>query len=1007
MYAAPSRFGPPEYRFVHPTSHNSAPVNHSDLAQSALSFRKRPPHTLLAMTLRVFSRRFLIPARGAKHARRSIPAISSADRCFHASAHDGAPDHDAGPREQQQARDGAVAEQAVAPRVPPHLAFFSSAQARSRFAGNSSAEGSSRGDASADARIDGQGGVRQLAAASSSSLTTRDAARFSKSHQRFIQPPHPLLTRLTSLLHSETGTATSEEVWKAYIDLHLFHAYGDANASTLNLTLSPALHSHALRAMTPDWTRRKEAKRESRITRDWAGHELARSVEQQDLADSTAHAARSNSKGPRHYRDDPPDATNSPFGQDSQRITFRTYEDRADFVFKQMTATSSQLDLDVARAVPSLQDVAFFLSKAALNGSINAVNKAYGLFTSKYAQLEAMQAQSRGMTDAHFQRLLHDSYKYLMLGLVRHAARGVSRSRHSNGQLQQLLRDQQPADQGAQASTASNNVRRNQERARRQAQGFIELNTQRALLLLSQMQSRGLTPRGRVLGLATRCFRYEHGLTKLYTFVQTAFGVDLRNFDDPYGHSEGRSASLPPHTLNTILMALGEQSTASRMMATYEVLVRPLHVNTLATRGSPSDDRGAASRSESLFQTDFAGVFTSLKEREHAELTEIIGLGDTDAGASSALPVSSHPHWLQPTNSTYTTLLKYLCSAIEPFSVGFVHARGTELTKEDEKRAKGHYAPLARYLIREQLDAYQDEVVKLATALGVGSPDFGEDLSDVLQSASKLRQSLDVLDQRIEESKAEDGGAMGKLMQRRKGREEKLERLCAMLEDPQVGSATIDASEPESQDVNLRLAALQGTQLMPVLFATPALFWSYAGMASHLRSTYEMSWLVDQIGWALYIARAHRNVLRAASERYSALRAHVRSSSVLLEGVQGAQVSARNLRALNSLLHDVERTMDDLTGRIEALESEEAQRTARLISLRRRRRVNQIKRSLVHSHERELERKRVEWAELSRKEKQESERIRRELGGSIGGASRAGSVDGDEQAIVEGRLRSA
>ncbi|CEH15870.1 hypothetical protein CBOM_05084 [Ceraceosorus bombacis] len=891
------------------------------------------------MTLRVFSRRFSIPARGAKHARRTIPAISSANRCFHASACDGAPNHDASPREQQQARGGAVAQQAVTPPLPPHLAFFSSAQARPRLAGSSSTEESSRGDASADAGIDDvQGGVRH-----------------------------------------ESDTATSEEVWKAYSDLHLFHAYGDPHASTLNLTLSPALHSHALRAMTPDWMRRKEAKRDQRITRDWAGHEMARSVEQEDLRDSTAHAAHSNSEGRRHFREDPPDGTKSPFGQHSQRITFRTYQDRVDFVFKQMMATSSQLNLHVARAVPSLQDAAFFLSKAALNGSMNAVVKAYELFTSKYAQLEAMQAQSRGMTDARFQRLLHDSYKFLMLGLVRHAARGVSRSRRSSGQLQQLLRDQQVTGQSAQASTASSNLRRNQERARKQAQGLIELNTQRALQLLSEMQSRGLTPHESVLGLVTRCFRYEHGLTKLYTFVQTAFGVDLRNFDDPYGQGEGRSASLPPHTLNTILMALGEQSTASRMMATYEVLVRPLHVGSLAPSASPSDDEVAASRPASLFQTDFAGVFESLKEREHDELTEATGLGDADAGASSALPVSSHPHWLQPTNSTYTTLLRYLCSAIEPFSTGFVHARGKELMTEDKKRAKGHYAPLARYLIREQLDSYQAEVVKLATALGVGSPAFGEDLSDVLQFASKLRQSLDVLDQRIEESKAEDGGATETLVQRRKGREDRLERVCAMLEDPQVGSATIDASEPDSQDVNLRLSALQGTQLMPARFATPALFWSYASMASHLRSTYEMSWLVDQIGWAL----------------------------VLLEGVQEAQISARNLRALNSFLHDVERTMDDLTVRIEALESEEAQRTARLISLRRRRRVNQIKRSLVHSHERELEQKRMEREELSRKEKQESERIRRELGRSIVGASRAGSVDGDEQAIVEGRLRSA
>ncbi|WFD02642.1 hypothetical protein MOBT1_001323 [Malassezia obtusa] len=277
------------------------------------------------------------------------------------------------------------------------------------------------------------------------------------------------------------------------------------------------------------------------------------------------------------------------------------------------------------------------------------------------------------------------TYDVMLRGLFEHARHETDRLRAAYGHA---LNPTAHTRRIAQATAAEG-------QAAKAVQGAAKHAAREATTLIQDMQQHAVRPSTLTLDLAARVLRVTGQLPALLALLRTGFGVDVANPDADRGETTLECVPTT-HTLNTVLMALGEHATVANMMTAYETMTQPL----------PG-----------------AGAAGAAGAREVAEL-----------GAASRS--------VQPNTKTFSVLLKHACSASDTLflsaalvparrsllsrlastgeSIGFATQR--DLRDEIRRRERGHYLSVARYLLDECVDRYAAQVATLCTQLRVDAP---------------------------------------------------------------------------------------------------------------------------------------------------------------------------------------------------------------------------------------------------------------------------------------------
>jgi len=269
------------------------------------------------------------------------------------------------------------------------------------------------------------------------------------------------------------------------------------------------------------------------------------------------------------------------------------------------------------------------------------------------------------------------TYHHMMLGLFRHFERQMDSLRAAHGH--KLL----PTEFGR---------RRTLETAapgdpRRQVLAAAQLASRRASALIQELQQQGMVPSVLTLDLAARLLRITGQLPALFTLLRTGFGVDLAAPDGALVHPapSGSEEPAPPcapttHTLNTVLMALGEHATAPDMVVAYEVMAHPPPVPHARSAPVPNT-------------------------MTYALLLKHLCTAPDTLFLSAAL-LQSKRSWLAP--------LARLTSR-EPSTPGLGTTK--ERDAEIQRRERGAYQALARFALDECLDAAAAQTARMGADL--------------------------------------------------------------------------------------------------------------------------------------------------------------------------------------------------------------------------------------------------------------------------------------------------
>lgn len=208
-------------------------------------------------------------------------------------------------------------------------------------------------------------------------------------------------------------------------------------------------------------------------------------------------------------------------------------------------------------------------------------------------------------------------------------------------------------------------------------QASADLAASTVSMLLVDIYVQGTVPRVLTLDLAARLLRATGKLPELLNLLRSGFGLDLEN---PDAVSPALCAPTT-HTLNTVLMALGELARAPDMAVAYELMTRTL----------PGDERRRAVLPNS---TTF-----KLLIRHAMSVPETLLVSN----ASIQAPRS---------------LLSRL--SIGPQSTPTIGISTNEQRDQEMlARSRGKYRALARAYLDEALDMYAAQLEQMATLLGV------------------------------------------------------------------------------------------------------------------------------------------------------------------------------------------------------------------------------------------------------------------------------------------------
>ncbi|WFD18050.1 hypothetical protein MCAP1_000262 [Malassezia caprae] len=211
-------------------------------------------------------------------------------------------------------------------------------------------------------------------------------------------------------------------------------------------------------------------------------------------------------------------------------------------------------------------------------------------------------------------------------------------------------------------------------------QASADLAASTVSMLLVDIYVQGTVPRVLTLDLAARLLRATGKLPELLNLLRSGFGIDLENPDT----AAPALCAPTTHTLNTVLMALGELARAPDMAVAYEQMTRAL----------PGDDRRHAVLPNS---TTFKLL---IRHAMSVPETLLVSNASIQAPRSLLARLSSGPQ------STPTIGIR------------------TNEQRDDEMlaRSRGKYRALARAYLDEALDMYAAQLEQMATLLGVPIP---------------------------------------------------------------------------------------------------------------------------------------------------------------------------------------------------------------------------------------------------------------------------------------------
>ncbi|KAJ1029955.1 hypothetical protein NDA16_000868 [Ustilago loliicola] len=524
---------------------------------------------------------------------------------------------------------------------------------------------------------------------------------------------HPLVKKLISEIYSTSRDPAANRVWKAYTDLKESYDADIENnssaASTSLLTqLEPAHLQQLLRAIDPSVARtRKLARAESKRRQNMQ--------EQQ----STLASGHSPSK---ILVVEPHSSKHSGKIFDAQHPV-REYMRRVQIIFRDMRLHSSIVPSisSTTDSLPSLADYNHVLSRLAPGGHIGPMSAIWNEINGV-----SPKAGSQGLHPNEY------TYRELMIGLSRHATEQIERKQKEEASKMFNYSGKKKHLETSARAAAAGMARFGQVLAP-SARAAAILAALRTMALFKDMKDHAVTPNQITLDFAARTLRLAGHIDGLHLLMQQAYGIDLSSPDSPESAQKQSSGVAPTtHTLNTILMALGEQASVPEMVAAYETLAKPL----------PPDSAHAdtSSSGEGIFSTNWKDIFNSMRNRD----AEVDQQGNSaDETSIPDIFAYKNPRRIHPNTKTFQILLCHCCSEVDPLrspvalkteggtsSVNTLAKESTEMAlaemqdggpraAEMERRNKGAYTLFAKSLLSEALDRSEELLRLTARNLGI------------------------------------------------------------------------------------------------------------------------------------------------------------------------------------------------------------------------------------------------------------------------------------------------
>ena len=433
---------------------------------------------------------------------------------------------------------------------------------------------------------------------------------------------HPLVKKLISEIYSTSRDPAANRVWKAYMDLKESYdsdlATTSSAASTSLLTQLDSCHlQQLLRAIDPSVARtrrlsRAESKRRQNI----------------QLQQQQQFSLASGSTPSKILLVEPHSSKHSGKIFDNQHPV-REYMRRVQIIFRDMRIHSSIVPATgtTVDALPSLADYNHVLSRLASGGHIGPMSAIWNELTGV-----SHKGNAKGLQPNRY------TYRELMIGLSRHATDQIERVQKGeaskffnySGKKKQLAKS---------ARAAAAGMAKFGQILAPSARAAAILAALRTMALLKDMKDHAVTPNQITLDFAARTLRLAGHIDGLHLLMRQAYGIDLAS-PDSAEPAQTQSSRVQPttHTLNTILMALGEQASVPEMVAAFETLAKPL---------PPTLDRAdVSSTAEGVFSTNWKDIFSSM--RNHGIETSQQGSEADEINIPEVFAYSS-PHTIVPT----------------------------------------------------------------------------------------------------------------------------------------------------------------------------------------------------------------------------------------------------------------------------------------------------------------------------------------------------------------------